>query len=483
MSHREVLLAGSAYEDGESDLGWMIRRKSGSAVIRMLGYAFRKTLRRCTSAVTFDRASFEQAVAAAPDGALYVLAPSHRSYFDFLLMSYLCFQHPELGIPIPYIAAAEEFSRIPLVGQLLRRAQAFYIQRGVGTASSSLNAELARISELGASLMFFIEGQRSRSRHTLAPRRGLLRGLQRTGKCFVVIPISLSYDRLPEESAFAKELSGGDKPKMSVSAIVDWLQSVAQGDVQLGRVHIAAGHPAQLDPSTDVAALSLHIVEELARNTTISRFHVRAFLAHAGLTHIDEDWLVSAIEQRGGQVLDSQEAVPTQLSSSLQQSLRNQWMHWFYPDARALFPNNFAVHDHIKRRSRLAASVLTDHVPSEDPRLRQVVEALFRPVVLDYELAVRQLGDRGSSLCFRSPKMLVRAYPVAHLPHLEDVYCALAERGILSTSNHREYDWGPAAAQLREVYAQITADVVVRHAVRRKSQRANRRVGSTSRSP
>ena len=398
-------------------------------------------------------------------------------------MSYLCFQHPELGIPIPYIAAAEEFSRIPLVGQLLRRAQAFYIQRGVGTASSSLNAELARISELGASLMFFIEGQRSRSRHTLAPRRGLLRGLQRTGKRFVVIPISLSYDRLPEESAFAKELSGGDKPKMSVSAIVDWLQSVAQGDVQLGRVHIAAGHPAQLDPSTDVAALSLHIVEELARNTTISRFHVRAFLAHAGLTHIDEDWLVSAIEQRGGQVLDSQEAVPTQLSSSLQQSLRNQWMHWFYPDARALFPNNFAVHDHIKRRSRLAASVLTDHVPSEDPRLRQVVEALFRPVVLDYELAVRQLGDRGSSLCFRSPKMLVRAYPVAHLPHLEDVYCALAERGILSTSNHREYDWGPAAAQLREVYAQITADVVVRHAVRRKSQRANRRVGSTSRSP
>jgi glycerol-3-phosphate O-acyltransferase len=298
-----------------------------------------------------------------------------------------------------------------------------------------------------------------------------------------VSPISLSYDRLPEESAFAKELSGGDKPKMSVSAIVDWLQSVAQGDVQLGRVHIAAGHPAQLDPSTDVAALSLHIVEELARNTTISLFHVRAFLAHAGLTHIDEDWLVSAIEQRGGQVLDSQEAVPTQLSSSLQQSLRNQWMHWFYPDARALFPNNFAVHDHIKRRSRLAASVLTDHVPSEDPRLRQVVEALFRPVVLDYELAVRQLGDRGSSLCFRSPKMLVRAYPVAHLPHLEDVYCALAERGILSTSTHREYDWGPAAAQLREVYAQITADVVVRHAVRRKSQRANRRVGSTSRSP
>ena len=162
MSHREVLLAGSAYEDGESDLGWMIRRKSGSAVIRMLGYAFRKTLRRCTSAVTFDRASFEQAVAAAPDGALYVLAPSHRSYFDFLLMSYLCFQHPELGIPIPYIAAAEEFSRIPLVGQLLRRAQAFYIQRGVGTASSSLNAELARISELSEQPVWCVQSRCAR---------------------------------------------------------------------------------------------------------------------------------------------------------------------------------------------------------------------------------------------------------------------------------------------------------------------------------
>jgi 1-acyl-sn-glycerol-3-phosphate acyltransferase len=483
MSHREVLLAGSAYEDGESDLGWMIRRKSGSAVIRMLGYAFRKTLRRCTSAVTFDRASFEQAVAAAPDGALYVLAPSHRSYFDFLLMSYLCFQHPELGIPIPYIAAAEEFSRIPLVGQLLRRAQAFYIQRGVGKASTALNEELARISEQGGSLMFFIEGQRSRSRHTLTPRRGLLRGLQSTGKRFVVIPISLSYDRLPEESAFANELSGGDKPKMSMSAIVDWLQSVASGDVQLGRVHIAAGQPAQLDPHTDVPALSQHIVQELARHTTISRYHVRSFLAHAGLTHIDEDFLISAIQQRGGQVLDSSVDVPTQQTPSLQQALRNQWMHWFFSDARALFPNNFAVRDHIRRRAHLAALVRDVGSQREDPRLRQVVEALFRPVVLDYELAVRQLGERGSTLCFRSPKTLVRAYPVAHLPHLEDVYCALAEREILSTSNHQEYDWGPAAAQLREIYLQITEDVTVRHAVRKKSQRANRRVGSSFRNP
>ena len=33
-----------------------------------------------------------------PPGHSLVLAPSHRSYFDFLLSSYLCFQHPELGI-------------------------------------------------------------------------------------------------------------------------------------------------------------------------------------------------------------------------------------------------------------------------------------------------------------------------------------------------------------------------------------------------
>ena len=79
-----------------------------------------KVLRRATDLVTFDLESFERARAAVPEDARIVLAPSHRSYLDFVLCSYLCFARPDLGIGIPHIAAAVEFARIPLLGRIFR---------------------------------------------------------------------------------------------------------------------------------------------------------------------------------------------------------------------------------------------------------------------------------------------------------------------------------------------------------------------------
>ena len=141
----QLPLAGAAHDDGQNDVRWAMKRPAPDPVIRGLGIAMRKALRRCTTSVTFDRPSFERAVAAVPPGHLLVLAPSHRSYFDFLLSSYVCFQHPELGIPVPRIAAAEEFSRLPVVSRILSRAGAFYVRRGVGRAVPELGRELERV--------------------------------------------------------------------------------------------------------------------------------------------------------------------------------------------------------------------------------------------------------------------------------------------------------------------------------------------------
>merc|ERR1712154_397052 len=59
-----------------------------------------------------------------------ILAPTHRSLLDFLVLSYMTFALPELQIDIPKIAAADDFSRLPVFGWLSYFAGAFFIVRG-----------------------------------------------------------------------------------------------------------------------------------------------------------------------------------------------------------------------------------------------------------------------------------------------------------------------------------------------------------------
>ncbi|MET0405222.1 MAG: SDR family oxidoreductase [Cystobacter sp.] len=445
LDETQVTLAGKAHDDARSDLEWLRERPDGTWAIRTLGIALRKALRRCTSRVSFDRTSFERAVDAAPPDTVFILAPSHRSYLDFLLTSYLCFQHPELGIPVPHIAAAEEFSRIPVVGHILRQAQAFYIRRGVGKESDELNQTLGEIISRKASLMFFVEGQRSRSRHVLAPKRGLLRGLQLTHRVFTVLPVAISYDRVPEEPALERELTGGARPRMSLRALLGWLGRLSRDEVRLGRVHLSCGAPILMTPASDVRDVARRIVAAQQHGQVVTRFHLRAFLKSTPLEGVDEAWLVEAVRSRGGRVLDSDLPAPDESSPAFHQSLRNQWMHWFYPDALALFGDSVAVRDHVERRGWL------DRVPPRTPRdarVRRVVEALFAPIARDYLRVAEGVGTPERMPLPPGPKPLLHTHPDAHLPHLEDAFLALVERGILSTTRPGVYAWGPGAEQI-----------------------------------
>ena len=445
LDETQVTLAGRAHDDARSDGEWLRERPRATWAIRALGLSLRKALRRCTSRVTFDRTSFERAVDAAPADTLFVLAPSHRSYLDFLLTSYLCFQHPELGIPVPHIAAAEEFSRIPLVGPVLRQAQAFYLQRGMGKESAELNQTLSTLIAQYVSIMFFPEGQRSRSRHVLAPKRGLLRGLQSTSRVFTLLPISISYDRVPEESALERELARGTRSRMSLRALLAWLARLARDEVRLGRVHLACGAPVLMTPASDVRDVAQRLVAAQQQGLVATRFHLRAFLRDTPLEGVDEAWLAEAVRARGGRVLDSDLPAPAEASAVLRQSLRNQWMHWFYPEALALFPHSLAVRDHVARRGWLEPS--TPRAPG-DPRVRRLVESLFAPIARDYQRAALSLGSPERMPLPPGPKPLVLASPEAHLPHLEDAYQALVDRGILSRSSPDSHAWGPQAHAL-----------------------------------
>jgi fatty acyl-CoA reductase len=438
-------LAGPDHDDARSDIRWVFEKENGNATVRALGLGLRQVFRRCTSGVSFDRTSFERALAASPPGSLLVLAPSHRSYFDFLLTSYLCFQHPELGMPVPHIAAADDFARIPVASGLLKRAGAFFIPRGLGREVPEVGEQLREVVARRGSLMFFAEGQRSRARRTLPPKRGILRGLQATGRTFTVLPIAISYDRVPEEAALARELDGGEKPKMSLGSITTWLGKLARGGVKLGRIHVACGEPLVMDGKTDVRVLARRLACEQQKATVITRFHLRTFLAnarahaYAANVHLDEvteEWLASAIEARGGRVLSSSLEAPKDCLPALERSLRNQWMHWFFADAVRLYPDNAVIEDHVERHGWIAKH----DVPSDDPRVRQVVDALFAPVLDDHAITLRAI--RSAAWKRFSPKSVVQAFPAAHLPIVEDAFDFLTTRDVLASDADGHYARG-----------------------------------------
>ena len=323
------MLAGRRHAGHNGDLRWAMTQPKGNLWIRSASVLVTKVLRKAVEQVSVDLPSFEAARRAAPEGAAVVLVPNHRSYLDFILCSYLAFARPDLGIPIPHIAATMEFGRIPILGRLLQAMHAFYLRRGQGKEDPELTDRVHALLEKGHALEFFIEGQRSRSRAFLAPRRGLLRAIQASGRTCVLLPIALTYDRVPEESAFAAELAGQPKAKMRLGPLFRWAMAVQRGEIDLGRVHIACGTPVVLHAESDVHAVSHEVIGRLRSATVTTTYHIDTFLSRHAADGIDAAGLRQMIEQRGGRVLDSELRAPADLDHRIAYTLHHQFVHHF----------------------------------------------------------------------------------------------------------------------------------------------------------
>ena len=443
--------AGRAHRDGQGDLRWALRQPHGNRSIRFGGWLVRKALRRMSEAVTFDRPSFEAARASVPEDSLLVVVPCHRSYLDFLLCSYLFFDQPGLGIAIPHIAAAREFSRIPVLGRMFARMQAFFLDRGQGREDARLTGKVRELVDGGQTLQFFIEGTRSRSRQWLHPKRGLLRCLQGTGQRCHLLPVAISYDRVPEEPAFRTELRGGPKPPMRLGGLLRWCLGLLVGRVRLGRIHLSCGEPIELGAHTDVPSAARAVVGELQAQTVATTHHLASFVAGSGGGVFDEKWLRQAIEARGGRVLHSDRSIDD-VDGVLEACLRYHWQHLFYGDALVSLPGHPAVQNHVAR-NQFAPVVDAPKRVAVDERTAALIQALFSPVCRDYVATAAALGEPGSDLDSVSARTLVAADLSLHLPHVEAALESMTERGILVESEDGSLGWGPTASLIAEYEA------------------------------
>jgi alcohol-forming fatty acyl-CoA reductase len=433
-------------------LRWMLRQPNGSGIIRLFGYVVAKVLRRAADEVTFDRTSFESALARVPNGTLLIIAPSHRSYMDFLLCSYLFFDQPGLGIAIPHIAAAKEFSRIPVLGHLFEKGQAFFIKRGMRRGDYvELTARITDLVKRRQTLQVFIEGTRSRSRQFLPPRHGLLKCIQETGQPATILPIALSYDRVTEEVSFLRELQGSPKPEMKLSALSKWTTRLLRGKIKIGRVHIACGAPVKLDKFDRLRDVAEAVMGQLQAKTITTTLHLRSFLECNPIEDADLDWLSDTVRARGGRVLPSACANPHKVTAALERCMRYHWMHLFYTEARAAFPENPAIQHHISRNGFLQTPTVTAQPLDQDARVEQLLFALFGPICRDYAIVAHSVGAPGDSLEGIGAVEILHRNPACFLPDLEGALEALLKRRILAHGEQLgTYRWGRRAAEIDE---------------------------------
>ncbi len=162
----------------------------------------------------------KRAAATAP----VIICPSHKSYVDFLVISWLLYEH---GMMAPQIAAGINLSFWPF-GALARRGGAFFIRRQVKgdlVYAAVLRAYVKQLLRDKFPQEFYVEGGRSRTGKLLFPKMGLVSmevdaWLDGAAEDVLFVPVSIDYEKLIEASAYLHELSGGEKPKENLRGLL-----------------------------------------------------------------------------------------------------------------------------------------------------------------------------------------------------------------------------------------------------------------------
>ena len=183
-------------------------------------------------------------------GIVYV--PCHRSHIDYLLLSYLIHKN---GLTPPHIAAGANLN-LPLVGPLLRRGGAFFLRRsfkGEPLYAAVFHEYLHLMLARGFPIEYFIEGGRSRTGRTLAPKAGILgmtigSFVRSHARPLVFVPVYIGYERLLEGKTYVRELAGRPKQRESLWQILKTARSIRR---VFGQVHVNFGEPLPLTAFLD----------------------------------------------------------------------------------------------------------------------------------------------------------------------------------------------------------------------------------------
>ena len=268
--------------------------------------AFKMVLRpfwsRCFSGIRID--GLEQLETSSSYSLVYV--PNHRSHLDYVLLSYVLFQH---GWAIPHVASGDNLN-MPVIGGILRRVGAFFIKRtyhDLDVYRSVLESYLYEVVNRGNSVEFFIEGTRSRTGWMLHPQFGFARLLleyQQRGveRPLAIVPVYVAYERLLEIASHRQELLGSQKRNESVFGVIRNLRKMSRA---MGTLSIRFGTPipveeyvSQQPVSRDATTIFAYdIVQSINSQAVLNAVHLVSLSIERGhASQVEEALLLQRID-------------------------------------------------------------------------------------------------------------------------------------------------------------------------------------------
>ena len=178
-----------------------------------------------------------------------VIIPTHRSYVDFLLVSYMMYANKMM---LPHIVSADDFLKMKGINQLMRSSGAFFIKRSQMQSDllykNILKIYIQQLLKDGLWLEFFIEGTRSRTGKMLKPKYGVLGWvvetvLQKMIPDVIIQPVTINYERVLEAETYPMELLGEEKVKESLGRLVKAAKTLT---INFGNIYLEFGKPISL---------------------------------------------------------------------------------------------------------------------------------------------------------------------------------------------------------------------------------------------
>jgi len=266
---RRVGSSAEAAELRARKFAWEIASDFSYPVVRALELVLKGLWNRLYDEIVVFHGS-ELARAAPGKGLIYL--PNHRSHIDYLLLSY--FVNAQ-GLAPPHIAAGVNLN-FPLVGPVLRRGGAFYLRRsfkGEPLYAAVFREYLHTMLARGFPIAYFIEGGRSRSGRTLAPKGGLVgmtveSFMREHPQPLLMVPVYFSYEKLLEGASLVAELEGNPKRRESLVELVAVTRHLRR---DYGSVYVNFGEPLSLDSFLDAEAPGWQALEGDARREAAKR--------------------------------------------------------------------------------------------------------------------------------------------------------------------------------------------------------------------